>query len=82
MDNDTFHESMVEKVNAALDQVRPYLQADGGDISLVEITPEKIVRVQLLGACGICDISSHTIKVGVETTIRRYIPEIVAVEAV
>lgn len=75
-------DSLEAKVNAALDMVRPYLQADGGDISLVDITDDLTVRVQLLGACGTCEISYQTIKAGVETTIRRSLPQIKGVEAI
>ncbi len=76
------NESIEAKVNAALDAVRPYLQADGGDISLVEITDDLTIRVRLLGACETCDISYQTIKAGVETTIRRTVPQIKEVVAV
>jgi Fe-S cluster biogenesis protein NfuA len=48
------HSTLVEKVTALIDQIRPYLQQDGGDIQFIEITPENIVRVQLRGACGSC----------------------------
>lgn len=75
-------ESIEARVNAALDTVRPYLQADGGDICLVEITGDLLIRVKLLGACGTCDISYQTLKAGVETTIRRTVPEIKGVVAV
>ena len=77
-----YDESMEAQINAVLEQLRPFLQRDGGDISLVEVTDDKVVRVQLLGACGTCDISYQTLKFGVESTIKRYIPDIKAVEAV
>ncbi|MEN9444794.1 MAG: hypothetical protein RIS47_1684 [Bacteroidota bacterium] len=78
----TLHESIESRVNVALDSVRQYLQADGGDIALVEITDDHVVKVRLLGACCTCDMSYQTLKLGVETTIKRNIPEIKEVVAV
>jgi len=71
-----------EKIEAALTTIRPYLQADKGDISLYEVTDEGIVKIKLSGACESCPMSFMTMKAGVEETIRRIIPEIVAVETV
>lgn len=73
---------LTKKIEDALEQIRPYLQADGGDVSLVEITKDKIVRLELLGACKSCSMSMMTMKAGIEETIRRSVPEITAVEAV
>lgn len=73
---------LTKKVEDALEQIRPYLQADGGDVSLVEITEDKIVRLELLGACKSCSMSMMTMKAGIEETIRRSVPEITSVEAV
>lgn len=70
------------KVEDALEQIRPYLQADGGNVSLLEITPEKVVKVELLGACKSCSMSAMTLKAGIEESIKRVAPEITAVEAV
>jgi len=70
------------KVNTAIEVIRPYLQNDGGDISLVEITDDLIVRVKLHGACGSCPYSLMTLKNGVEQAIRRDVPEIKEVVAV
>ncbi len=67
---------MKAKINAALEKIRPYLQQDGGDISLVEITDDLVVKVKLLGACGSCPYSIQTLKNGVETALRRDVPEI------
>jgi Fe-S cluster biogenesis protein NfuA len=71
-----------QKIEEALESIRPYLQADGGDVSLVEITEEQVVRVELTGACKTCNISHMTMKAGIEETIRRAVPEIKSVEAV
>lgn len=73
---------LIKKVEEALDQVRPYLQADGGNVSLLEITEEKVVKLELLGACKSCSMSMMTLKAGIEESIKRSVPEITAVEAV
>lgn len=75
-------EEITTKVNASIEIIRPYLQNDGGDISLVEITDDLTVKVKLLGACGSCPYSLMTLKNGVEQTIRRDVPEIKEVVAV
>ena len=71
-----------EKVEEILEQIRPHLQADGGDIQLVEITEDNVVRVELRGACGSCPHSKITLKQGVEATLKRFLPEIKSVEDV
>lgn len=73
---------MKEKVQAALDTIRPMLQADGGDIELVEVTPEGVVKVRLRGACGCCPGAAMTLKMVVETRIKAAVPEVKAVEPV
>ena len=70
------------KVENVIEQIRPYLQQDGGDIQFIELTDDNIVNVELLGACGSCPYSLMTLKSGVETAVRKAIPEIQAVEAV
>ena len=65
-----------EKVLLALDEIRPFLAADGGDISLVSIADDRIVSVQLHGACVGCSVNQMTLKLGVEMTIRKYVPQI------
>lgn len=70
------------RVEEALDQIRPYLQADGGNVSLVEITDDFIVRVELQGACKSCSMSMMTMKAGIEESIKRAVPEIKSVEAI
>jgi Fe-S cluster biogenesis protein NfuA len=71
-----------KKISAAIELVRPFLQNDGGDISLVEVTDDLTVRVELHGACGSCPYSLMTLKNGVEQAIRRDVPEIKEVVAV
>lgn len=75
-------EELKEKVEKVLDQVRPYLQQDGGDLNLVDITDDNIVKVELTGACSSCAFSTMTLKNGVETTLKKVLPEIKEVVAV
>ncbi|WP_027182871.1 NifU family protein [Desulfovibrio inopinatus] len=73
---------MRDKVEAALDKVRPTLQADGGDVELVEITEDGIVKVRLTGRCKGCPMSQMTLKSGVERMVLKEVPEVQAVESV
>lgn len=70
------------RVQEVLDQIRPALQADGGDVELVEVTDDGIVRVSLVGACRGCPMSQLTLSNGVERVLKEQIPEVVRVEAV
>ncbi len=63
-------------VERALAEIRPFLQSDGGDISLISIEDDKLVKVQLEGACVGCHVNRMTLKSGVEMTIKRYVPQI------
>ena len=67
------------KVEQALNEIRPFLASDGGDISLVEITDDLVVKVQLHGTCVDCSVNQMTLKNGVEMTVKRYAPEVTAV---
>ena len=73
---------MQEKVEKALLKIRSFLQADGGDVELVEITEEGVVKVKLTGACGGCPMASMTLKAGIEKTLKEEVPEVKRVEAV
>ncbi len=73
---------MREKVQAALDKVRPTLQADGGDVELVDVTPQGIVQVRLTGACHGCPMSQMTLRGGIERILRKEVPGTKGVEAV
>ena len=73
---------MTEKILKALDSIRPYLQADNGDVELIEITNDGIVKVKLTGAFGICPMSQMTLRAGVERSLMREVPGIRRVEAV
>lgn len=76
MDNiNQIQEELVTKVMDALESIRPFLQKDGGDIELVDVEEHK-VYVKLLGSCSSCGISSSTMKLGVESTIKQFAPEI------
>jgi len=76
------NEEMLEKVNKIIDQLRPFLQSDGGDMEIVEITDDNVVKVKLIGACSDCPFSLQTLKAGVEQALRKEIPEIKDVVAV
>lgn len=74
--------SLESRVIEALNKIRPYLEADGGDISLVEITPDNVVKVELHGTCVGCSMSMMTMKAGVEQSVKSAAPEISSVVAV
>ena len=67
---------LLKRVEFALAEIRPYLQNDGGDISLIDIEDDKIVKVRLLGSCLKCSVNQMTLKSGVEMTVKKYAPEI------
>lgn len=73
---------LLQTIELALDEIRPFLQKDGGDISLVEVVDNKHVKVRLEGSCVGCGISKITMKAGVETTIKKHAPQIETVENV
>jgi len=75
-------EILLQKVEAAIDQLRPFLEADGGNIELLDITSENVVKVKFLGACRSCSMSAMTLKGGVEESIKKAAPQIVSVVAV
>lgn len=66
----------IEKINVALEQIRPFLNDDGGDIELIEVTDDFIVKVKFLGACKECSMSPMTLKGGVEEAIKKVLPEV------
>lgn len=69
-------EALYRKVEEALDTIRPYLEADGGNIEVVEITADQTLKIALKGACKTCNMSHMTMRSGIEETIRRAVPEI------
>ena len=71
-----------EKVESALAKVRPSLQADGGDVELVDVDESGVVKVNLQGACAGCPMSQMTLKMGIEKILKQNVPEVTSVEAV
>jgi Fe-S cluster biogenesis protein NfuA len=82
MEDSNSLKTIVQKVEDALEVIRPYLLADGGDVKILNINEEGIVNLELLGACGTCPMSAMTLKAGVEEAIKRAVPEITGVEAI
>ena len=75
-------QSLIEKVEIAIDEIRPYLIADGGDIKVVSIDNKNIVNLELLGSCETCTMSPMTLKAGVEEAIKQQVPEIKGINAI
>ncbi|WP_022852553.1 NifU family protein [Thermodesulfatator atlanticus] len=73
---------MREEVEKALQKIRPMLQADGGDVELVEVTDDGIVKLKLQGACKGCPMSTYTLKMGIERFLKKEVPEVKSVEEV
>jgi Fe-S cluster biogenesis protein NfuA len=76
------HNMIKEKVQEALNKVRPQLQADGGDVELVDINEAGVVKVRLTGACGGCPMSQMTLKMGIEKILKQQVPEVSGVESI
>ena len=74
--------NIIDRVESAIDEIRPYLLADGGDIKVVSIDNKNIVNLELLGSCEKCPMSSMTLKNGVEESIKKYVPEINVINAI
>lgn len=74
--------NLTERVEQALDTMRPFLEKDGGDVAIEEITDDNIVRLRLLGSCASCSMSIMTFKAGLEQAIKKAVPEIEGVEAI
>jgi len=70
-----------EKVESALNKVRPSLQADGGDVQLIGVDDQGVVKVRLTGACGSCPMSQMTLKMGIEKILKQNVPEVTRVES-
>ncbi len=75
-------EEITRKIETSLDSIRPYLKADGGNVRVSEITDDRIVRLEFVGTCGNCSMSTMTFKAGVEAAIKRDVPEIKSIEVV
>lgn len=75
-------EELEQRIEAALNNIRPYLEADGGNVRVLEITPEMVLRLEFLGNCGNCPMSTMTFKAGVEEAVRKAVPEIKSIEVI
>ncbi len=75
-------DTMYRKIEEALDTIRPYLEADGGNVKIIDISKEFILKLELIGACKTCNMSHMTMKAGIEETIKRAVPEIKEIIAV
>ncbi|OUJ74279.1 NifU family protein [Hymenobacter crusticola] len=73
---------LLSRIEQALDSIRPYLAADGGNVRVLDITDDMVLKLELLGACGTCPMSPMTLKAGVEESVKKAVPEIRAVEAI
>ena len=73
---------LIEKINIALNEVRPFLQADGGNVEVVDVTDDMTVQVKWIGTCQTCSMSSMTMKAGIEQAIKSRLPQILHVEAI
>ncbi|MBA4057199.1 MAG: hypothetical protein C0490_20975 [Marivirga sp.] len=76
------HEELSRKIEASLDSIRPYLKADGGDVKVNHISDDNVVRLEFVGACGNCTMSTMTFKAGVEAAIKRDVPEVKSIEVI
>lgn len=74
--------NLTDQVEEALNTIRPFLEADGGNVSIEEITEDNVLKLRLLGSCGSCPMSIMTMKAGIEQAIMRAVPQIKSVEAV
>ncbi len=75
-------DSMIDNIKKTLDSVRPFLQADSGDVELVEVTDDNIVKVKFIGACHDCPMSQMTLRAGIERTLMLNVPSVKRVEAI
>ena len=73
---------LLSRINQGLDEVRPYLAKDGGDVSLVKITSDYVLHVRFEGACKTCDVNQMTLKLGIQESVKKFAPEIKSVETV
>ena len=75
-------DELTRKIEASLDSIRPYLKADGGNVKVSEVTPEHVVKLEFVGTCGNCSMSTMTFKAGVEAAIKRDVPEVKGIEVI
>jgi Fe-S cluster biogenesis protein NfuA len=77
-----FDFELMERCETALDDMRPYIASHGGDVQVLEVTPEKVLRLQLIGACSTCPMSMVTVKLGIQKLMAEKVPELTGVEAI
>ena len=75
-------EDITKNIETALDSIRPYLMADGGNVKILELSAENVLKLEFVGACGSCPMSTMTFKAGVEEAIKRAVPEVKSIEVV
>ena len=75
-------DSLMNRINKGLDEVRPYLESDGGNLSLVKLTSDFVVFIRFEGACKTCDVNQMTLKLGIESSVKKYAPEINSVQTI
>lgn len=75
-------DELTKKIETSLDSIRPYLQADGGNVKVNEVTSEHVVKLEFVGNCGNCSMSTMTFKAGVEAAIKRDVPEVKGIEVI
>lgn len=75
-------DELVQRIEASLDSIRPYLEADGGNVKINNISSDKVLQLEFIGACGSCPMSTMTFKAGVEEAIRKAVPEVTKIEVI
>lgn len=75
-------EELTQRIEASLDSIRPYLEADGGNVKINQITSDNVVKLEFIGACGSCPMSTMTFKAGVEEAIKKAVPEVTKIEVI
>jgi Fe-S cluster biogenesis protein NfuA len=75
-------DDLTQRIEASLDAIRPYLEADGGNVKINEVTHDHVVKLEFVGACGNCPMSTMTFKAGVEEAIRKAVPEVKGIEVI
>ena len=76
------NEDLIRRIEISLDNIRPYLEADGGNVRVIDVSKDNVVRLEFVGNCGNCRMSTMTFKAGVEEAIRKSVPEIRSIEVV
>jgi Fe-S cluster biogenesis protein NfuA len=75
-------EELIKRIEDSLDSIRPYLEADGGNVKISEVTSDRVLKLEFVGACGTCPMSTMTFKAGVEEAIKKAVPEVKKIEVI